>query len=165
MAIIAKSLLTLIAPVLTYTADEIVEHAPKVLKNENEDIFDFEYESIKEIKSDFDEDYMLDARRKFNEIVDGLKKDKLVKSSLELVIETESKKVLDIDETEREDWFIISGVLKDIDSEVLGEFEVEGDLFYIKRAKLHKCPRCWKYKALEENGLCDRCKRVLNGSI
>lgn len=164
MALIAKTLLTLVAPVLTYTADEIVEHAPEVLKGENSDIFDFEYTPLKEVKSDFDEEYMLDARRKFNEIVDGLKKDKIVKNSLELVIETSSKKVLSIDETEREDWFIVSGVFEDIASEVLGEFEVEGDLFFIKRATLHKCPRCWKYKAKAEGELCDRCKKVLDGS-
>jgi len=164
MALIAKTLLTLIAPVLTYTADEIVEHAPKVLKEDNEDIFDFEYEKLPEIRSDFDEEYMLEARRKFNEIVDNLKKDKIIKNSLELVIKTDSKKVLELPETEREDWFIVSGVDSEIGSEILGDFEVDGDKFEIKRAKLYKCPRCWKYKAKTTDGLCDRCKKVLDGS-
>ncbi|WP_281950514.1 isoleucine--tRNA ligase [Nitrosophilus kaiyonis] len=164
MALIARSLLTLIAPVLTYTADEIVEHAPEILKGENEDIFDFEHKKLESIESDFNEEYMLEARRKFNEIVDNLKKEKVIKSSLELVLETDSNIVLDIDETEREDWFIVSGVFEKIDTQELGEFEVEKDKFIIKRAKLYKCPRCWKYKAKEEGALCERCQKVLNGS-
>ena len=163
MALIAKTLLTLIAPVLTYTADEIVEHAPKILKEDKEDIFDFEYKRLPEIESDFDEEYMLEARRKFNEIVDNLKKEKIVKNSLELVIKTDSKKVLELPETEREDWFIVSGVDSEIESEILGDFEVDGDKFEIRRAKLYKCPRCWKYKADVKDGLCDRCKKVLDG--
>ncbi|WP_187647097.1 isoleucine--tRNA ligase [Nitrosophilus labii] len=164
MALIARSLLGLIAPVLTYTADEIVEHAPKVLKDNKEDIFDFEYISLPKIESDFDEEFMLEARRKFNEIVDSLKKEKIVKNSLELVIATNSNKVLSLPETEREDWFIVSGVDKEIGEEILGSFEVGKEKFDIRRAAMHKCPRCWKYKALEDNGLCDRCKKVIDGS-
>ena len=41
MALIVKSLLTLIAPILTYTADEIVEYLPEVIRESKEDIFDF----------------------------------------------------------------------------------------------------------------------------
>ncbi|BCD60595.1 MULTISPECIES: isoleucine--tRNA ligase [unclassified Nitratiruptor] len=163
MALIAKSMLGLIAPVLTYTADEIVEHAPSVLRNDAEDIFDFSIEPLPMIQSDFDEEYMIEARSKFNEIVDQLKKEKIVKSSLELVIETTSSKVLALDATEREDWFIVSGVEEQIESEDLGDFKVEGDQFIIKKAILHKCPRCWKYKAKEEGALCERCQKVVDG--
>ena len=164
MALIARSLLGLIAPVLTYTADEIVEHAPKVLKENKEDIFDFEYHPLAEVKSSFNEEYMLEARRRFNEIVDSLKKEKIIKNSLELIIQTNSKKVLALPEIEREDWFIVSGVGESIESLDLGSFELEDDLFEIKRATFYKCPRCWKYKAKEENGLCDRCLKVVDGS-
>ncbi len=164
MALIARSLLGLIAPVLTYTADEIIEHAPKVLKDNKEDIFDFEYISLPKIESDFDEEFMLEARRRFNEIVDSLKKEKIVKNSLELVIATNSDKVLSLPEIEREDWFIVSGIDKEIGEEILGSFQVGKEKFDIRRAAMHKCPRCWKYKALEDNGLCDRCKKVIDGS-
>ncbi len=163
MALIARSLLGLIAPVLTYTADEIVEHAPKVLRGEAEDIFDFEIVHLPNIQSDFDEAYMLEARDKFNEVVDRLKKDKKIKASLELVLQTSSTKVLALPKTEREDWFIVSGVEEAAEGEELGSFEVQGDSFTIKRATLHKCPRCWKYQAPSEETLCWRCQEVVDG--
>ncbi len=163
MALIAKSLLGLIAPVLTYTADEIVEHAPVVLKGEKTSIFEFEIERLPEVKSDFDEAYMMEAKRKFNEIVDELKKSKTIKASLELVIETTSAKVLALPKIEAQDWFIVSGVYEKIEGEELGSFEVEGDRFTIRRAMLHKCPRCWKYQAKEEGALCERCSEVVDG--
>ena len=43
MALITKTLLTLMAPILTYTADEIVENAPAIIKGDAEDIFDMTY--------------------------------------------------------------------------------------------------------------------------
>jgi isoleucyl-tRNA synthetase len=108
---------------------------------------------------------MVEARRKFNEIVDDLKKQKMVKSSLELIIETDSNKVLNLDKTEAEDWFITSGVYEkeSFNSKEYGDFVVDGDNFIIKASTGHKCPRCWKYKAKKEEELCDRCKRVLDG--
>jgi len=78
MALITKNMLALIAPVLTYSVDEILEHAPKVIKGECEDVFDIVYEELPEVKCDFDEDYMIEAREKFFEIVDSLKKDKKI---------------------------------------------------------------------------------------
>ncbi len=164
MALIAKSLLGLIAPVLTYTADEIVEHAPKILKENREDIFDFDIVALPDIASDLDEEYMVEARRRFNEIVDSLKKEKVVKSSLELVLQTDSQKVLSLPKTEREDWFIVSGVEESFAGEELGSFQVQDDSFAIKRSPLYKCPRCWKYQAECEECLCPRCQKVIHGS-
>ena len=163
MALIAKALLGLIAPVLTYTADEIVEHAPKVLKGDAKDIFDFMIEHLPNIKSDFNEEFLLEARSKFNELVARLKKEKIIKSSLELVIQTDAKEVLSLPATEREDWFIVSGVDETLEGENLGSFEVEGKTFKVKRGLLYKCPRCWKYKAKCEECLCKRCQKVING--
>ncbi len=166
MALIARALLGLIAPVLTYTADEIVEHAPKILKGNAEDIFDFEIFELPQVESGFDEEYMLEARGKFNEIVDELKKRKVVKSSLELVLETDSDKVLNMDKSEAEDWFLVSGLFEEesVEGDEYGSFVVDNDNFIIKKAPLFKCPRCWKYKAKSEGGLCPRCQRVVNES-
>ena len=162
MAIITKSLLTLIAPILTYTADEIVENAPAIIKGDAEDIFDFTYESIKTVESNFNTDYMYSAREKFYEKVDGLKKEKIIKNTLELVIFTESQILLKMDKTEAEDWFVISGVLEGETSEELGTFKVDEDVFIIAKAKDAKCPRCWKYQSADEESTCKRCERVLS---
>ena len=46
MAIITKALLPLIAPTLTYTVDEVMDYAPKIIKGEAKDAFDLVYEPI-----------------------------------------------------------------------------------------------------------------------
>ena len=164
MAMILKSMLLLVAPILTYTVDEIVEHAPKVVKGDAEDIFDMVYESL-DIPSgvSFDTPYLVRAREGFGAEVDKLKKEKIIKSTLELVIHTESKVVIeDMNRVDAEDWFVVSGVFEDDpEEEVLASFKVDEDTFVISKATAHKCPRCWKYQAETEDSVCPRCAEVL----
>ncbi len=157
MALISKSMLSLIAPVLTYTADEIIEHAPKVIKGDMEDVFDLVYEELPETEPVFDEEYMIEAREKFFEIVDELKKDKKIKSTLELVIYSKSKELVKLSGADGEDWFTISNIVCKIDDEPIGTFTVGEDEFKIYYAKRYKCPRCWKQRAKAEGELCNRC--------
>lgn len=163
MAIITKSMLLLIAPILTYTADEIVENAPYIIKGDATDIFDMTYAPIEAGDSDFDAEYMSEAREGFYEVVDKLKKEKLIKNTLELVIHTESKVALEMDATEAEDWFVVSGVFEDKpEEEIVGTFKVSEDTFVISKAIKTKCPRCWKYQSKSEETTCPRCSEVLN---
>jgi len=162
MAMITKTLLTLMAPILTYTADEIVENAPAIIKQDAEDIFDMTYEAITTIEAPFDAAYMVKAREGFGAVVDGLKKEKTIKSTLELIIYTESKTVLDMNTTDAEDWFVVSGIFEDKPEEnIIGTFKVGEDMFSIAKATQHKCPRCWKYQSEAEESLCKRCEEVI----
>ncbi len=163
MAIITKSLLLLMAPILTYTTDEIIEHAPSVVKDDAESIFDLTYSEIQTANSSVDAEYMIKAREGFGSVVDALKKEKLIKSTLELVIHTESKVALEMNSTDAEDWFVVSAVLEDKPNEkVLQSFSVDKDTFIVSKASACKCPRCWKYQALKEDTICKRCEEVLN---
>ncbi len=162
MAIMTRSLLVLVAPILTYTADEIVENAPAIIKGDAESIFDFVYEEIESVESNFNAEYMSKAREGLYEVVDGLKKEKIIKNTLELVLYTGSEIALNMDKTEVEDWFVVSGVTSGEPAEELGKFEVDGDIFVIAKATDAKCPRCWKYQAENEESTCQRCERVLN---
>ena len=161
MAIIAKTLISLLAPVLTYTMDEAIEHAPKVIKEDAKDVFDFVYIPLNEISNPID-DEILEIRRKFYEIVDKLKKEKVIKDTLELAIETNYDKLL---KQEMAEFFNVSLICDNIESESFDEFHIGEDerfVIKIKKSPLHKCPRCWRYLA-EENELCERCKEVING--
>ncbi|MBL0707557.1 MAG: isoleucine--tRNA ligase [Sulfurimonas sp.] len=162
MAIITKSLLLLIAPILTYTADEIVENAPSIVRGDAKTIFDMTYEPIQTITSSFDASYMTKAREGFGTIVDGLKKDKIIKNTLELVISTDSSIALKMDRVDAEDWFVVSSLNDTNADEELGSFKVEDDTFTIHKATQEKCPRCWKYQSLSEDKTCKRCTRVLS---
>jgi len=164
MAYITKTMLTLVAPIITYTADEILEHAPAIIKADAQDIFDLLYTPIPEVKSDFDAAYFTTAREKFYEIVDNLKKEKTIKATLELVLYSDAEKLSALPQTEVEDWFVVSGVFPLQEGiEALGNFEVDGSQFIIAKATQHKCPRCWKYQAANEESLCSRCSEVIGG--
>ncbi|QOP43988.1 isoleucine--tRNA ligase [Sulfurimonas sediminis] len=163
MAMITKTLLLLMAPVITYTADEIVDNAPAIIKGNAEDIFDMSYEKIEAGDVPFDAEYMVKAREGFGAEVDKLKKEKIIKNTLELVICTESKTVLEMNSTDAEDWFVVSGIFEDKpEEEIIASFKVDEDTFSIAKATLYKCPRCWKYQAEAEDCLCKRCQSVVN---
>jgi len=161
MAIIVKELISLLAPVLTYTMDEAVEHAPDVVKEDAKDVFDFVYTPLTAVENPIDED-ILDIRRRFFEIVDRLKKEKVIKDTLELAIETNYDKLL-VDEMS--DFFVVSLISDNVEGEMLDEFHISDEQFVIKikKSPLHKCPRCWRYLAENEGELCERCNKALNG--
>ena len=162
MAMITKSMLLLMAPILTYTTDEIVEHAPAIIKGEATSIFDMVYAPLEKTESLFDAAYMDKAREGFGAVVDGLKKEKIIKSTLELVLYTESKTALSMQSVDAEDWFVVSGVYEDqADIDAIGSFKVGDDTFTIAKATAHKCPRCWKFQAEAEDTTCKRCEEVV----
>ena len=163
MAMITKSMLLLVAPILTYTADEIVENTPAIIKSDAESIFDMTYQEIEAGESNFDASYMVKAREGFGSVVDTLKKEKIIKNTLELVLHTESKVILELDKNDAEDWFVVSGVFENKPNEkMLGKFKVNEDTFVISKATAHKCPRCWKYQAQKEDSTCQRCGEVVD---
>ncbi len=162
MAMITRALIPLVAPVLTYTCDELLEYAPPVIKGDAEDLFDLRYDPLQKPESGLDEEYMTAAREAFFEIVDRLKKEGVIKQTLELGIAVRSEKLDILSAKDAEDWFVVSEIGEEAAADVLGEFEIEGDRFMIVRASGHKCPRCWRYAAEKEEGLCERCAEVLN---
>lgn len=161
MALISKSMLGLVAPVLTYTADEIVEYAPGILKGDMESIFDLVYEPLPETASSLDETLLVEAREAFYEVVDRLKKEKQIKSTLELEIagDVEQFGVLGKD---IEDWFVVSGVNAVAHGEEIAHFTAANQRFSINKASANKCPRCWRYTASSEDQLCERCDGVVH---
>ncbi len=161
MAMIARAMLPLVAPVLTYTCDELMEYAPKSIKGEANDIFDLTYTPLPDVSVAMDEDFMQKAREAFFEVVDALKKEGVIKQTLELALVTKSEKLKSLDPKDAQDWFVVSDILSESESQKLGEFEVEAETFTIVRAPGHKCPRCWRYAAEAEDTLCKRCQAVL----
>ena len=106
---------------------------------------------------------MLEIRRRFYEIVDRLKKEKVIKDTLELAIETNYDKLL---KDEMAEFFNVSILCDNVEGEMLDEFHVGEDerfVVKIKKSPLYKCPRCWRYLSEAENELCPRCKEVIGG--
>ncbi|MFW5990197.1 MAG: isoleucine--tRNA ligase, partial [Campylobacterales bacterium] len=157
MYLILKSLLGLYAPIITYTVDEALENAPSILNKTTNDVFDLEFTKLPLLKSEFNSDYLLRVRDSFFEAVDELKKAKQISNTLELEIVTNDLMLLK--DSEIEDWFLVSSRDEySKEGEYLASFEIDGNTFAISKTTKHKCPRCWRFSAESENGLCQRCK-------
>jgi isoleucyl-tRNA synthetase len=156
-------MLGLIAPVLTYTADEILDFAPKIIKKDKDSIFDLVYQPLPKITGGFEDSVMMSAREAFYEEVDRLKKEKLIKATLELEIAGKKEHFTISDSKDLEDWFVVSAVHPSSTGDKIGSFEVQGDKFTIHKATAHKCPRCWRFVSAKEDKLCDRCGKAING--
>jgi len=160
ICMIAKRLIIIIAPVLTYTANEAIENAPKILKKDS--IFDYEYQDFKEFDlTNSISDKIIEIRAKFGEVVDNLKKEKKIKSTLELNIVTNDADLLD--DSDLVDFFVVSDIVTDSDKELMAEIEFDGLSYELRMASKHKCPRCWRYLSENEDEICERCKEVVNG--
>ncbi|MDY3776975.1 MAG: isoleucine--tRNA ligase [Campylobacter sp.] len=167
MSLIAKALLRLVAPTLTYTVDEALNSAPSAIKGDWSDVF-----SISEFKLDFDfgidASFLLASRELFNENIDKLKKDKIIKSTLELELVTDSRRILALcDEfgDDISDFYGVSAVVAKESGEVLCEvlckFACDEANFSTQKASAFKCPRCWKFNASKTDALCPRCQAVM----
>ncbi|RXJ60500.1 isoleucine--tRNA ligase [Candidatus Marinarcus aquaticus] len=161
MAMIAKKLFSTMAPILTYTIDELLEYAPAVIKESANDVFDLPAYELPVVESALNEEHLIHAKEKFSEAIDTLKKDKTIKTTLELELYTNSDSIHVLEAIEAADWFLVSDVLKTKQSEAKASFEVDGCEFEVYMASKHKCPRCWKFTASEEETLCERCSEVI----
>ena len=161
MAHISKSMLGLVAPVLTYTADEILEYAPALFKGDMKNVFDLVYVEVPEVEKSFDDTLLLEAREKFSEAIDSLKKEKIIKSTLELEIVGDVGILPIGDSKDLEDWFVVSAMKSSSQSEQVATFEVEGKTFTVHKATAAKCPRCWRFTSSSEESACERCAKVV----
>ena len=162
IALITRALLPLIAPTLTYTIDEVMEFAPQIIKEGKEDVFDLTYKPIEfDDFLEFDE-ILIKSREKFFELIDALKKDKIIKSTLELVLQTSSNEILSNDILGVADWFMVSDVDTLQSGPALAEFKINDEIFRLVKSSKHKCPRCWKFNAKEPDELCPRCAKVMH---
>ena len=162
IALITRALLPLIAPTLTYTIDEVMQFAPSIIKEGKEDAFDLIYKPIEfDDFIEFDE-ILIKSREKFFELIDALKKDKIIKSTLELVLQTSSNEILSNDILGVADWFMVSDVDTLQSEEALAEFKINDEIFRLVKSSKHKCPRCWKFNAKEPDELCPRCAKVMH---
>jgi isoleucyl-tRNA synthetase len=161
MVLMSKAMMALVAPVLTYTIDEVLDYAPAIVKGDMESVFDLVYEELPDVGVVFEDKLLIEARAKFSESIDKLKKEKLIKSTLELEIVGDTSSFEIKDSKNLEDWFIVSALRSESSSEEVGAFELDGMKFTVHKAQKAKCPRCWRFTSDSEEEACERCAEVV----
>jgi isoleucyl-tRNA synthetase len=167
MSKVLKALVGLLAPLFTYTAQEVFSYCPKWLFGEAKDVFDLVYEPLpKPVRLDvieyLKEDFWKAALEAFHVEFDKAKTAGQVRDTLEVVIESGDGRAGFF--AGAENWFVVSDCLGlKTDQEALGEFKVWDKTFRIVKSHKNKCERCWKRNA--EKNLCQRCEKIVTPQV
>lgn len=177
MYIILGSLVRIIAPILSYTAEEIWNYFPKISSDNPESIFlnDMPQKVGITVSEEFVNHWntVYKIRDGIKKILEIQRKEKVIGSSLEADIVVycgdEMKKFINENISELKEVLIVSG-LKTADEKGIGQYTVEGLEDFsidISHSEFGKCERCWTYdETVGENQkhptLCERCCGVIN---
>ncbi|GHV16203.1 isoleucine--tRNA ligase [Clostridia bacterium] len=164
---ILDSLVRILAPVISFTADEIWEYLPHASNSTEPSIHLAQFPEV-------DNTYFSDElEAKWNKIIairedvskslEVARNNKLIGNSLEakvtLIASGKSYEFLSDLSPQLADIFIVSEVelLKNDSAETGFPLEIK-----IDKVEGQKCPRCWIYHK-DDNELCNRCDKIVNG--
>lgn len=153
MSKILKSLMILMAPLFTYTSQEVFGYLPNWMKDNAKDIFDLTFLDLDIVESQLEE-YKL-ILPVFYSSFDSLKSEGIVRETLDVLLESDGPLFKGM-----EDFFVVSGVGPITNRSSLKEFICNGVNFKIVKSDLNKCQRCWKRNASDE--LCKRCQELVS---
>lgn len=160
---VCSNLVTLMAPILSFLAEETYSYLPGD-KKESVFLEDFpspqpEWKGDKLVE-DFEQ--LLEVRSEASKVLEGLRREKTIGSSLEAAVKIaapeEKMQVLKAYQEELADFFIVSAVEL---ADVQAELSVEAS-----KASGDKCPRCWKVKTdlgSIKPDVCGSCSEALDG--
>ena len=166
---ISQTLVRLLVPVMPHQAEDIWQNVPQPQRGGLESILLSNWPKVNEKWNDaqLEEDFMkiLKAREVVTRAIEPLRSDKKVGSSLEVAVYVKSadNTVLKANADELANIFITSQayVTDEKPSEVLNEYAEDDYTVWVTKAEGEKCERCWKYRKLDENGICEECRQAI----
>lgn len=159
------ALVRILAPVMPHQAEDIWQNIPEVQRGGLISILlsDWPVANEKWNNAQLEEDFtkILKSREVVSRAIEPLRADKKVGSSLEVAVyvKADDDTVLKANSADLADIYIVSQatLATDAPSEVLNEYSEEGYTVWVTKAKGEKCTRCWKYRELNEDGICPDC--------
>ena len=78
-------------------------------------------------------------------------------------VHKEAYKLLKANEKDLADIFITSQayVTEEAPSSILNEYKEDGITVWVVKAEGEKCCRCWKYRKLNSDGICEDCQNAI----
>ena len=167
---ILQTLVRLLVPVMPHQAEDIWMSIPECQKD---GIISVLLTSWPEIHSEWNNEELennfnkiLKTREVVSRAIEPLRADKKVGSSLEVAvhISTKDNSVLKANEDELCNIFITSQahVTDEKPSDVLNEYQEDDITVWVTKAEGEKCERCWKYRKLNANGICEDCVNAIS---
>ncbi|HDR1070027.1 TPA: isoleucine--tRNA ligase [Pasteurella multocida] len=169
---IAEALVRWIAPVLSFTADEIWQHIPG---ERGEFVFTEEFYNglfaldANEQMNDAYWQQVITLRNEVNRVLEQARNDKIIGAALEaeLTIYANDTYAPLLAKLQNELRFVLltsKAEVKPLADADVEEGEVKGFAVKVVRSANHKCPRCWHYSdSKDAESLCSRCDENVNG--
>ncbi len=159
------ALVRILAPVMPHQAEDIWQNIPEVQRGGLISILLSDWPVVNEKwnNAQLEEDFtkILKSREVVSRAIEPLRADKKVGSSLEVAVYVKAADdaVLKANAKDLADIYIVSQatLATDAPSDVLNEYTEEGYTVWVTKAKGEKCTRCWKYRELNEDGICPDC--------
>ena len=163
------ALVKILAPVMPHQAEDIWQNVPEVQRGGLVSILLSDWPVVNEkwnnpeLEADFTK--ILKSREVVSRAIEPLRADKKVGSSLEVAVtvKADDDSVLKANEKDLADIYIVSqaNLADEKPSDVLNEYSEEGYTVWVTKAHGEKCTRCWKYRELNEDGICPDCADVI----
>ncbi|HED4420465.1 TPA: isoleucine--tRNA ligase [Pasteurella multocida] len=169
---IAEALVRWIAPVLSFTADEIWQYIPG---ERGEFVFTEEFYNglfaldANEQMNDAYWQQVITLRNEVNRVLEQARNDKIIGAALEaeLTIYANDTYAPLLAKLQNELRFVLltsKAEVKPLADADVAEGEVKGFAVKVVRSTNHKCPRCWHYSdSKDAESLCSRCDENVNG--
>ena len=167
---ILQALVRMLVPVMPHQAEDIWMSVPEPQKAGLESILLSNWPKVhsewnnENIEAEFSE--ILKAREVVTRAIEPLRADKKVGSSLEVAvyIKAENDKVLKANEDELCNIFITSQayLTNSSPNNVLNEHKEDNLTVWVTKAEGEKCARCWKYRKLNSDGICEECLEAIS---
>ena len=161
---ILQTLVRILVPVMPHQAEDIWLNTPECQKDGLVSVLMSDWPKSnpqwhdEKLEKDFEK--ILKAREVVTRAIEPLRSDKKVGSSLEVAVYINSEdETLKANEKELCNIFITSQayVTSEKPEDVLNEYEEDGLTVWVTKAQGQKCERCWKYRTLNSDGICDEC--------
>lgn len=167
---ILQTLVRMLVPVMPHQAEDIWMSVPENQRDGLESILLSSWPTARpewnnaQLEDDFAK--ILKAREVVSRAIEPIRADKKVGSSLEVAVYVSVKdnEVLKAKEDELCNIFITSQayITDEKPENVLNEYKEDDYTVWVAKAEGEKCARCWKYRKLDSDGICDECCEAIN---
>ena len=156
-------------PVMPHQAEDIWMNMPDCQKGGLESVLLTDWPANhpewhnEKLEQDFTK--ILKAREVVSRAIEPLRADKKVGSALEVsvYVNVKDNEILKANEKDLADIFIVSqAYITDKKPEnVMNEYREDDYVVWVAAAEGEKCARCWKYRTLDQEGICKDCSDAI----
>ncbi|MBE7703498.1 MAG: isoleucine--tRNA ligase [Cyanobacteria bacterium SIG28] len=160
-----QALVRVLTPVMPHQAEDIWQNTPECQRGGLESILLADWVEVNEkwnnpqVEEDFAK--ILKTREVVTRAIEPLRAEKKVGSSLEVAVYVKSNEAELLKSVGKDlaDIFIVSQayIENSAPSELLNEYTEDDITVWVTKAEGEKCCRCWKYRKLNADGICEDC--------